>query len=71
MTEPVTGSILAGEYRVDRVQGRGGMEVVVLARHWVLDEWVAIEPLPALPALDHLRASTQVGPGGLWVRGSW
>jgi serine/threonine protein kinase len=37
------GEILAGKYRVERVLGRGGMGVVVAARHLRLDELVAIK----------------------------
>ena len=37
------GQILAGKYRVDRVLGRGGMGVVVEARHVALDERVALK----------------------------
>ncbi|MBK8251911.1 MAG: protein kinase [Polyangiaceae bacterium] len=37
------GSILAGKYRVMRVLGKGGMGVVVEARHVALDERVALK----------------------------
>ncbi|MEZ4295402.1 MAG: protein kinase [Polyangiaceae bacterium] len=37
------GAILAGKYRVDRVLGKGGMGVVVEARHVALDERVALK----------------------------
>jgi serine/threonine-protein kinase len=37
------GQVLAGKYRVDRVLGRGGMGVVVEARHVQLDERVALK----------------------------
>ena len=37
------GDVLAGKYRVERVIGRGGMGVVVAARHLQLDERVAIK----------------------------
>src|SRR5258706_5342574 len=41
--ELVEGQILAGKYRVERVLGKGGMGVVVAARHLQLDERVAIK----------------------------
>lgn len=42
--EPVQlGSILGGKYRVEEILGRGGMGVVVSARHLGLDELVAIK----------------------------
>jgi len=37
------GETLAGKYRVERVLGRGGMGIVVAARHLQLDERVAIK----------------------------
>ena len=41
--EFVEGQVLDGKYRIERVIGRGGMGVVVAARHLVLDEQVAIK----------------------------
>jgi serine/threonine-protein kinase len=41
--EFVEGTVLDGKYRIERVIGRGGMGVVVAARHLVLDERVAIK----------------------------
>ena len=37
------GQVLAGKYRVERILGRGGMGVVVEARHIALDERVALK----------------------------
>lgn len=37
------GETLAGKYRVERILGRGGMGIVVAARHLELDERVAIK----------------------------
>jgi serine/threonine protein kinase len=42
------GDVIAGKYRVDRILGRGGMGIVVAARHIQLDEKVALKFL--LPA---------------------
>ena len=41
--EPRPGEILAGKYEVERVLGRGGMGLVVAARHLQLEEKVAIK----------------------------
>jgi serine/threonine-protein kinase len=43
------GSIFAGKYRIEKVLGRGGMGLVLAARHLGLDEPVAIKVL--LPAM--------------------
>jgi serine/threonine-protein kinase len=48
------GVILAGKYRVERVLGRGGMGLVVEARHLALDERVALKFLLAQFATDHV-----------------
>ena len=50
MTEDIqVGEILAGKYRVEKMLGKGGMGVVVGARHIKLDEPVAIKLLrPAM-----------------------
>ncbi len=45
MHSVVPGAILAGKYRVNRVIGRGGMGLVVEARHLQLDTKVAIKLL--------------------------
>ncbi|HEY5957496.1 MAG TPA: protein kinase, partial [Polyangiaceae bacterium] len=45
------GQVLAGKYRIEGVLGRGGMGVVVAARHLFLDERVAIKFL--LPEITH------------------
>jgi serine/threonine protein kinase len=42
-TEVVPGQLLAGKFRIERILGRGGMGVVVLATHIHLDEQVAIK----------------------------
>jgi serine/threonine-protein kinase len=41
------GEVLAGKYRVERLLGAGGMGVVVLARHMLLDQLVALKFLLA------------------------
>jgi serine/threonine-protein kinase len=49
------GDVIAGKYRVDKILGRGGMGVVVEARHIQLDEKVALKFL--LPeALTNIEA---------------
>ncbi len=45
LAEIAEGQIVAGKYRVERMLGRGGMGVVVAARHVSLDELVAIKLL--------------------------
>ena len=55
---PAAGSILAGKYRVSRTLGRGGMGIVVEARHIALEERVALKFL--LPAYaQHPEASSR------------
>ena len=44
------GDVIAGKYRVERVLGRGGMSVVVGARHATLDQAVAIKFQTSAPA---------------------
>ena len=46
------GEVLGGKYRVERVIGRGGMGVVVAARHLALHQAVAIKLLPDEQAKD-------------------
>ncbi len=50
-TDIVPGAILAGKYRVERVIGKGGMGLVVEARHIALDERIALKFL--LPEYAH------------------
>jgi serine/threonine-protein kinase len=51
------GQTLAGKYRVERVLGKGGMGLVVEARHIKLDEPVAIKLLrPAMMEVDGMVA---------------
>ncbi len=46
MTAPfVEGELFAGKYKIDKVLGQDGMGVVLAARHFGLDEPVAIEAL--------------------------
>ncbi|HWL88081.1 MAG TPA: serine/threonine-protein kinase, partial [Polyangiaceae bacterium] len=50
-TEVTVGEIIAGKFRVDRILGQGGMGVVVLATHLVLEEQFALKLLrPELAA---------------------
>jgi eukaryotic-like serine/threonine-protein kinase len=51
---PAVGDVLAQKYRVERVVGRGGMGVVVAARHVQLGQSVAIKLL-TLPADEDRR----------------
>jgi serine/threonine-protein kinase len=46
------GDVLGGKYRVERVIGRGGMGIVVAARHLALHQIVAIKVLPDEQAKD-------------------
>lgn len=61
------GETLAGKYRVERILGRGGMGVVVAARHLELDERVAIkfllrknDPIAVERFLREARAAAKV-----------
>ncbi len=40
---PAEGTVLLGKYRIERVLGKGGMGVVVVARHLQLEQQVAIK----------------------------
>ncbi len=40
---PPAGAVVAGKYRIERLIGRGGMGIVMLARHLRLDEDVALK----------------------------
>jgi serine/threonine-protein kinase len=51
-TEVVPGSIVAEKYRVEQILGRGGMGLVVRARHLQLGEEVALKFLHAARAFD-------------------
>src|SRR5579871_763121 len=55
--ETLVGQTLAGKYRVEKVLGKGGMGLVLGARHIKLDEPVAIKLLrPAMMELDGMVA---------------
>jgi serine/threonine-protein kinase len=55
--ESLVGQTLAGKYRVEKVLGKGGMGVVVGARHLGLDEPVAVKILrPAMMEVDGMVA---------------
>ena len=58
---PLTGDVIGGKYRVERVIGMGGMGCVVAARHLELDERVAIKML-----LPHLGATGE--PAARFIR---
>ncbi len=51
-SEPGEGEVLADKYRVDRVLGRGGMGVVLAAKHLVLGHEVAIKLLSDAGSFD-------------------
>jgi eukaryotic-like serine/threonine-protein kinase len=52
VSEGNPGEVLGGKYRIERVIGRGGMGVVVAARHVTLHQTVAIKLLPDDQAKD-------------------
>jgi serine/threonine-protein kinase len=55
--ENLVGQTIAGKYRVEKILGKGGMGVVVGARHLKLDEPVAIKLLrPAMMEVDGMVA---------------
>ncbi len=55
--ESLVGQTLAGKYRVEKVLGKGGMGLVVGARHLGLDEPVAVKILrPAMMEVDGMVA---------------
>lgn len=62
------GGTLAGKYRVERVLGRGGMGVVVAARHLVLGETVAIKFLLPKLAAEPAVVARFLGEGRAAVR---
>lgn len=49
---PNPGDVIAGKYRVDRILGKGGMGIVLAARHMELGQWVAIKFMHAEVAAD-------------------
>ncbi|HEY3805343.1 MAG TPA: serine/threonine-protein kinase [Kofleriaceae bacterium] len=51
-TAPAVGTVLAGKYRVERELGRGGMGVVMAARHVSLGKLVALKLMRPDLALD-------------------
>ncbi len=55
MTEPVVGTVLGDKYVVEGILGRGGMGIVVAARHRDLDQRFAIKCL-----LPHALANPEV-----------
>lgn len=69
-TAPVLpGETLAGKYRVERVLGRGGMGIVVTARHLELDERVAIKFLVGEPSQVAVDRFLREGRAAVKVKG--
>ncbi len=62
------GDVVAGKYRVERVLGRGGMGVVVAARHLRLRERVAIKFLLARPGAGEAALARFVREGRAAMR---
>src|ERR1700678_858877 len=50
---PRPGDVVGDKYRIEKVVGRGGMGVVYLAHHIVLDQRVALKLLLVDPAQGH------------------
>lgn len=73
MTETVApvlpGETMAGKYRVERLLGRGGMGVVVLARHLDLDERFAIKFLVGDPSEQAVERFTREARAAAKVKG--
>jgi len=63
------GETLAGKYRVERVLGRGGMGVVVAARHLELDERVAIKFLVDDASMAAVERFTREARAAVKVKG--
>ena len=70
MRDPLLGEVLAERYRIERELGRGGMGVVYLAEHVILEKKVALKLLPADLArapdaverfLQEARAASRIG----------
>jgi serine/threonine-protein kinase len=71
MLSPVrVGDVIAAKYRVERVLGRGGMGVVVAARHLELRERVAIKVLFPRPGVnrDLMARSVHEGRAAMRIR---
>ena len=69
-TDALVGEVIADRYRIERLLGRGGMGVVYLAQHVVLEKRVAIKLLPTRLArtpelferfLQEAKAASRIG----------
>ncbi len=73
MAEPLApvlpGETLAGKYRIERVLGRGGMGIVLAARHIQLDERVAIKFLLGEHSDDSAERFLREGRAAAKVKG--